>query len=108
MAGYIFILYKIALTVIFISGVHEKSKAVFTLTTDQSGSRLKTERWAIIPPPALSIDQVDLVLQGLYLFFLKILLRPRVNQRLLRQMSVELIFVRDKKARRHLTNSGVY
>lgn len=71
MAGYIFILYKIALTVIFISGVHEKSKAVFTLTTDQSGSRLKTERWAIIPPPALSIDQVDLVLQGLYLFFFK-------------------------------------
>lgn len=71
MAGYIFILYKIALTVIFISGVHEKSKAVFTLTTDQSGSRLKTERWAIIPPPALSIDQVDLVLQGLYLFFKK-------------------------------------
>lgn len=76
MAGYIFILYKIALTVIFISGVHGKSKAVFTLTTDQSGSRLKTERWAIIPPPALSIDQVDLVLQGLYLFFLNFIKTP--------------------------------
>lgn len=76
MAGYIFILYKIALTVIFISGVHEKSKAVFTLTTDQSGSRLKTERWAIIPPPALAIDQVDLVLQGLYLFFIKTPCQP--------------------------------
>lgn len=103
MAGYIFILYKIALTVIFISGVHEKSKAVFTLTTDQSGSRLKTERWAIIPPRLPRLIRLIWCCKGFTYF----LLRPRVNQRLLRRMSVELIFVRDKKAKRHLTNSGV-
>lgn len=76
MAGYIFILYKIALTVIFISGVHEKSKAVFTLTTDQSGSRLKTERWAIIPPRLSRLIRLIWCCKGFTYFFLNFIKTP--------------------------------